>query len=1599
MKKIKSTKLKVFRLLALLLCIASTVPQLRAAMYIVGGDFDGGWVTNQGTEMTLDSSTGLYTAVHYISGGGYFCFATGRTSGASDWEDFKTHYRRGPNNDGTGVGVGSTTTAYPDKGNSYQFTGGNGTYEFVYNTSNDQFRIDYQYYVLGSNTTLWANGWSTSPAASQKMTNNGNGTWTWTATNVSLSAGTITCKAYGNDTWYGNTSNNGDLSINVPSAGNYDLTITFNGSRISYTLDPVSISINYYIVGDGGLGLTWTPQPTTTMTYDANNDVYTYSYNVTSANTYYFAFADGQGSDQDDWSGFNSNHRFGPASGNETVTLGNWATTQKGGGSYEVTVDAGQVTITFDVAHMRYKVDGTAPVITCDYYVVGDEDLIGFNWATDNSTLMAGNNDDTYTWSKTGIHLNAGSYKLKVTDSNGNWYGDVNNPDDYNNVVVTASASGTYTLEVTFDSNTEIVTATLTPTALDPIYDYNIFVRYEGSQNVNNVYLYAWNSQNQAVTPTWPGLSLSSMNDTVINGYLYYYTTIQSTSSTLGVIFNENGSSQTGDLAASPGDNFYTYGGGSTVDGPNDEASQLRPVYIIGYANNQQWAANAGIEMTYDSTAGYYTLNNVVLTANSQFAFATMLGNNSGDWATLDNHRLSSTGNGHYAITDDLLDTWISCQDYVDDNHNWYVTHPGAYDVIVDLAHYRIKVMASHHDMYLSYGVNWTYENNSVQMQTVDGNTYQVTVEINEGDYLLFSTALSDASAWGAPTSNYEITGSMIGYAQELDEDSTYNYHFTGPTGKYIVVVNKEKGTVTLRKTVDAKEKTTTKIYLQKTSNVTLNPAGGTYHSQTLPGKRGGIFAWNKLNLQTGGAYYTNGDEGPSNYTYDNEVDNDYIGNGYLNDLNDTITADGKKWYGWSVANSICEFYFIRQGNTDLKSQNVLRRSGEVWLTWIDENATTNRQPDAVQNDSLYNVTRNYYAVSASGVSDCATMLEGHYYVYYTNTTGWDSVYCYAWYEDADTVIKINGDYPGMKCTFVGFDEDGYEVWCFDFGLIDDMDVVPNGIIFNNGRGAASEGAEGDKYRQQTGDMVFNNGACYDYLGLIYLGNSLNAIINNGIVNGPKYTVEDNLIGVYYDEDALTLIPVQDEYGHTDTIAVHGALYAKDIENYSAKSRITDDAVDYVYDICAHTTSSEYPGGSQIQIKRSDYDQSNWVKIILSPNFDNANAKSNGDVTYSGDFDDKNFATAGENYLDQYVDRIIPGHSMSGNLVNNVNPQMHITNIAPPGDSIKYEKNVYVTGHFNDTVVFSYVHQDWNPDKYDGVYRTVPHIATDDQGNYIQDATGNYVVDYTEVLTDQLYKMFYVAPKPQEIAYITWAVFDHNIKTLGTTYEGGEPTTPGAFYAPMNWNRAGELWDGTGLDPENPNAVDPNAPWGTTYGPYSNGFMQYGAFQVNWSLFEGMSIPENDPNRPQQPWYRIFKPGQAYKILALIRYAHGETLQDVEYTEGVYQGSNYNEGPGSHVANVPQRDNDTWADMYFTPYDNLDKSKFIVFPLRGRSADSNGSDMGNVTTIKEVNAQRTVVATRYYNLMGVESNKPFDGINIVVTTYSDGSRTSQKILR
>ena len=51
------------------------------------------------------------------------------------------------------------------------------------------------------------------------------------------------------------------------------------------------------------------------------------------------------------------------------------------------------------------------------------------------------------------------------------------------------------------------------------------------------------------------------------------------------------------------------------------------------------------------------------------------------------------------------------------------------------------------------------------------------------------------------------------------------------------------------------------------------------------------------------------------------------------------------------------------------------------------------------------------------------------------------------------------------------------------------------------------------------------------------------------------------------------------------------------------------------------------------------------------------------------------------------------------------------------------------------------------------------------------------------------------------------------------------------------------------------------------------------------------------------------------------------------------------------------------------------------------------------TGVEDVDAEKTVAGVTYYNLLGVSSDSPFEGVNVVVTTYTDGTKSSKKIVK
>lgn len=98
-------------------------------------------------------------------------------------------------------------------------------------------------------------------------------------------------------------------------------------------------------------------------------------------------------------------------------------------------------------------------------------------------------------------------------------------------------------------------------------------------------------------------------------------------------------------------------------------------------------------------------------------------------------------------------------------------------------------------------------------------------------------------------------------------------------------------------------------------------------------------------------------------------------------------------------------------------------------------------------------------------------------------------------------------------------------------------------------------------------------------------------------------------------------------------------------------------------------------------------------------------------------------------------------------------------------------------------------------------------------------------------------------------------------------------------------------------------------------------------------------------------------------------------------------------------------------DWTFFDLSSLGKVKSVYFTLNSTDTGDYGMNtaayfcmdkfqVNDVTTaIQSVNTGKQVTSVKYFNLAGVESATPFQGVNIVVNTYSDGTRSTNKIVR
>lgn len=95
------------------------------------------------------------------------------------------------------------------------------------------------------------------------------------------------------------------------------------------------------------------------------------------------------------------------------------------------------------------------------------------------------------------------------------------------------------------------------------------------------------------------------------------------------------------------------------------------------------------------------------------------------------------------------------------------------------------------------------------------------------------------------------------------------------------------------------------------------------------------------------------------------------------------------------------------------------------------------------------------------------------FYAYFAAPVGWSVVKAWVWDAKNNNRNYTGGSWPGELCVKTGETYQGKEIWKWEYN--GDLTAMPTHIIFNNGNSGTGN---------QTADMLFQNGKCYDFNGV-----------------------------------------------------------------------------------------------------------------------------------------------------------------------------------------------------------------------------------------------------------------------------------------------------------------------------------------------------------------------------------------------------------------------------------------------------------------------------------------------------------------------------------
>ena len=472
-----------------------------------------------------------------------------------------------------------------------------------------------------------------------------------------------------------------------------------------------------YIVGAAPFG-GWNPNAGVEMTDNGDG---TYSYTVELNGQVGFVFGDGLA----DWSTFNRDYRYGPATGDTSIQAGEWISTSKAGdhGCYFFTGTGDSYVFTFDKTNSRFKVEGYVAPIEESYTVCGDNATIfGTTWDPENTAndMTLDTTDGLYKLVKENVVIDAGTLYYKVAKNHG-WaesWGDPEGPSGNQNYVF--NENGTYNLTFKFNLETKEVSldASMVQVGpeIDPITGHLYMVGQvngngwdpsTGIEMVNDGDDDTFTLTNAQITDSGDGYGYfsfmavlgTSAQSWPADGYRIGAAE-DGTDAVLDQFIDMGGFGTTGAFKVEPG--YYNI----TVVLSAGEHGKLKltagqapepvvdDVYIMGDVNNLGWDATKGVQMTYNE--GIYTAN--ITTQNqgdlgiAYFGFTKKLAetNDSIGWASIEGFRFGPVSEGAFVMTEELLGN--ECTLATDGSYESIAIPEGTWTVTVDLVNNKFTI-------------------------------------------------------------------------------------------------------------------------------------------------------------------------------------------------------------------------------------------------------------------------------------------------------------------------------------------------------------------------------------------------------------------------------------------------------------------------------------------------------------------------------------------------------------------------------------------------------------------------------------------------------------------------------------------------------------------------------------------------------------------------------------------------------------------------------------------------------------------------------------------------------------------------------------------